>query len=97
MDPFDDVWLRDVQEIVQTLEVFAAPVGIARATEGRLVQLVLLDHRAHRAVNDDDALTQQALKMFDSARHRFCLMQINRQKINGKLSVMQIINQRIQI
>ena len=69
MNPLDDVRLRDVQEIVQTLEVFAAPVRETRAAKRRLVQLVLLDHRAHRAVNDDDALAQQALKMFDSVRH----------------------------
>jgi hypothetical protein len=31
----------------------------------------LLDHRAHRAVNDDDALAQQALQMFNSVRHWF--------------------------
>jgi len=44
---------------------------IGHRAKRRLVQLVLLDHRAHRAVNDDDALAQQALQMFNSVRHRF--------------------------
>jgi hypothetical protein len=32
---------------------------------------MLLDHRAHRAVNDDDPFAQQALQMFNSVRHWF--------------------------
>ena len=54
---------------LQTLEVLAAPIREPRAAKGRLIQLVLLDHRAHRAVNDDDAFAQQTFKMFNSVRH----------------------------
>ena len=73
MNALDDLRLRDVQEIVQTLEVLAAPVGETRAAKCRLIQLVLLHHCAHRAVNDDDAFAQKALEMFDSVRHRLKL------------------------
>ncbi len=76
-----------IQEIVQALEVFAAPVLKPLAAKLRLVQLVLLDHRAHRAVNDDDALAQEALQMFDLFGMVLRLMQMNWR--------IQIKNQRI--
>ena len=69
MDVFDDVRLREVEQIVATLEVLAPPVREPRAAKGRLIQLTLLDHRAHRAVQDDDALAQQLFEMSGSIRH----------------------------
>jgi hypothetical protein len=38
---------------------------------------VLLDHRAHRAVNDGNAFAQDALEMFDSAQHLISCKLIN--------------------
>ena len=66
---FDDLRLREVEQIVATLEVLPVPVREPRAAKRRLVQLALLDHRAHRAVEDDDALAQQAFEMFNFVRH----------------------------
>ena len=61
VDFLDDGGLGDVEQVVEALEVLV-PVGEARAAIIRLLQLVTLDHRAHRAVNDDDAFTEQALQ-----------------------------------
>ncbi len=47
-------WVRH-EQIVVALDV-AGPVGEPLAPVGRLVQLVALDHRAHGAVEDEDAL-----------------------------------------
>ena len=69
MDAFDDVRLRDVEQVVEALEVLPAPVREPRAAKGRLLQPVLLDHRAHRTVQDDDAFAQQTFEMFNSVRH----------------------------
>ena len=73
MDVLDDRRLGDVQQVVEALEVLAAPVREPRAAKRRLIQLALLDHRAHRAVNDDDAFAQQAFKMFNPVRHRLAI------------------------
>jgi len=69
VDVLDDRRLGDIQQVVEAFEVPAAPVGKPRAAKRRLIQLALLDHRAHRAVNDDDAFAQQAFQMFNSVRH----------------------------
>ena len=52
---------RQRQDVVVALEV--APVSAkALAAEAALVQLVLLDHRAHRAVEQHDALFEQPFR-----------------------------------
>ena len=62
MNVLDDLRLGEVQQIVVALEVLAVPILEPLAAKCRLVQLVLLDHRAHRAVEDDDAFAQQTLR-----------------------------------
>ena len=44
------------QQVVVAFQVVRMIVQEARAAEVRLRQLVLLDHRAHRAIHDEDAL-----------------------------------------
>ena len=73
VDVFDDCRPGDVQQVVEAFKVPAAPVREPRAAKRRLIQLALLDHRAHRAVNDDDAFAQQAFQMFNSVRHELAV------------------------
>ena len=61
VDVADDLGLSDDEEVVVTLELTGV-VGEARAAVVRFLQLELLDHGAHRAVEEDDALTQEGLK-----------------------------------
>src|ERR1051326_5388178 len=58
MNGFDDVWLRERQQIVTSLEVVRMPDEPV-TSKSRLVQLVGLDHRPHGPVNKDDALGQK--------------------------------------
>ncbi len=69
VDVLDDRRPGDIQQVVEAFEVPAVPIRETRAAKRRLIQLALLDHRAHRAVNDDDAFAQQAFQMFNSVRH----------------------------
>jgi hypothetical protein len=57
MDLFDDVRLRQRQQIVRAFQV-ARVLRELRAAKPILVQPVALDHRAHRAVDDQDSLLQ---------------------------------------
>ena len=70
MDILDDIGTRQVQQIVISLEVLASPIAEALSPKIRLRQLPLLDHRPHRAVNDRDAVLQQAFQLADSVRLR---------------------------
>ena len=60
----NDLRLGEHEEVVVSLEILAGPIGEAVATVVGLLQLVLLDHRAHRAVEEDDALREQIAKGF---------------------------------
>ena len=66
MNVCDDLWLRQDQEVVVAAQI-AAPVSEARTAELRLGQTVPLDHRAHRTVEEDQALWQQ-LEQLSRAR-----------------------------
>ncbi len=55
MDAADDVRPGQDEQVVVALQV-AGLVGEALAAEVRLVQLVALDHGAHGAVEDQDAV-----------------------------------------
>ena len=57
--------LREAEQIVQTLEALV-PVLESFAAICQFVQLVLLHHGTHRAVEDDDAFAQQAFQLFGS-------------------------------
>ena len=61
MDGPNDVGLGQDEQVVVALQV-ARPVGEALAAEVGLGQLVLLDHGAHGAVEDEDALGELFLE-----------------------------------
>lgn len=63
MNVFDQGRLRQIQQIIVALQVFF-PIFEAFAAKRGLVQLALLDHGAHRPVENEDAL---AKKRFDVA------------------------------
>ena len=65
MDSFDDLRLREREQVVQALEV-TAPLSEPLAAIGPFIELVLLHHRAHRAVEDNDAFAQQTLQSLSS-------------------------------
>ena len=62
MDGLDDLRLRQAEQVVVPLQVLR-PILEPLPAKGRLVQLVGLDHGAHRAVENDNALAQQALQL----------------------------------
>jgi hypothetical protein len=62
MDGLDDLGLRQAEQVVVPLQILR-PILEALPPKGRLVQLMGLDHGPHRAVEDDDALAQQAFKL----------------------------------
>ncbi len=55
----NDLRLGQQQQLVVALEVLAFPIAEALPAVIGLLQLVALDHRAHRTVNDGDAFAQQ--------------------------------------
>ena len=55
MNVADRIRLGEVQEIIVAAQV-SVPVGIARTSERGLVELLVLDHCAHGAVEHEDAL-----------------------------------------
>src|SRR5581483_1483073 len=61
MDLADDLRLRQHQQVVVPLEI-ARPVAKALDAILRLLELVALDHGAHRPVQDQDPLGEQALQ-----------------------------------
>ena len=61
--------LRERQQIVVALQV-AAVVAEALAAVARLIELVLLDHGAHRAIEQHDALIEQLLQPLDALAAR---------------------------
>ena len=90
MDRADVVRLRERQEVVVALQVVAVVVQAAgrHAAEGALVEPELLDHRAHRAVEDQDAAVEQAGEVFGAVGlHGRCVacksMNVNRKRCGG--------------
>jgi hypothetical protein len=69
VDGPDDLGARQAQEIVVTANVVRnlIAIGEALSPKARLVELVALDHGAHRAVQDQDALGQRRTKRGSSA------------------------------
>ena len=58
MDAFDQVGLSETEQVMQALEVPARVLEPIAAISS-FVELVLLHHRAHRAVEDDDPAREQ--------------------------------------
>ena len=61
MNGFDRPWLGEAQEIVVATQV-ARPIRKARAAKFSLAELVLLDHRAHGAVEHQNSFAGGGLK-----------------------------------
>ena len=64
MDGGDIVGPRQHQEIAIALEL-ARVIGEARAAEFRVGELEALDHRAHRAVEHENAFGEQAVEQVE--------------------------------
>ncbi len=60
----NDLRLGKHEQIIVSLEILAGPIREAVAPVVGLLQFVLLDHRAHRSVQNDDALGQEVAKGF---------------------------------
>ena len=58
MDRLDDVGTGDAEQVVVALQVALVAVE-RRVAEIFLLQLVLLDHGAHRTVEEDDTLCEE--------------------------------------
>ena len=78
----NDVRLRDRQQIVVALDV-AGPVRKARAAIVRLAELVALDHRAHGAVEHQDALAQLRFDAVEGGRGHWGLDLAHRKIISA--------------
>ena len=85
VDAADHIGLREHEQVVVALDV-PVPVGKALAAVIRLLELVLLDHGAHGAIENQDAFVQQLSDLFGcSYRHggerrkKFCLLYAIRQ------------------
>ena len=68
MDVADRVRLGEVEQVVVAAHL-AVPGVEARAAIAGLVQLVFLDHRAHRAVEHEDALGRRFAQGLLNAHH----------------------------
>ena len=64
----DDLRLREHEQLVVAPEVLTLPVEKSRPAKRRLIQFVLLDDRAHRTIDDDDALLQQSFERAGAIR-----------------------------
>src|SRR5262249_54974154 len=68
VDVLDGVGPREREQIVATLER-ARMIFKLRAAKRRLVELQRLDHRAHRAVDDEDAPGEEVFQFFRCRCH----------------------------
>ena len=57
----DDRGAGEQEDFIVTLQILAIPTGESLAAVGGLVQLVALNHCAHRAVNEGDTLLQKTV------------------------------------
>ena len=68
MDFSDQIRLRNTEHVVTTLEVVAVIHELLSA-KGVFIELTRLDHRAHGAVEDRNALGQDISKLFFALGH----------------------------
>ena len=62
MNLLDDLRLREIQQLVIPLQVLALPIRKPLPAKLLLAELVLLDRRPHRAIDDDDAFAEQGFE-----------------------------------
>src|SRR5437764_14496929 len=66
VDLFDDFRPRQEKNFQATFKVFAVPIFESLAAILSLSELALLDHRAHGAVQDDDALAHERFERMEA-------------------------------
>jgi hypothetical protein len=71
MNLANDLRLGEHEEVVVSLEILTGPIGESVAAVIGLLQFVLLDHRAHRAVEEDYTLREQIAKGFFGSGDHF--------------------------
>jgi hypothetical protein len=69
----DQLRLREIEHVVVALQVLG-PIPETLASIRRLVQLALLDHRPHRAIEDDNPLAQALFELFYAGGDHSILM-----------------------
>ena len=66
MDLFNDLRLGNLKQLVVALEILAIPITEPFAPELHFTEFVPLNHRAHRTIDDGDALFEQVHKPLTS-------------------------------
>jgi hypothetical protein len=66
----DDLRLRERQQIVVALEIMPE-IAKTIAAVVSLVEPVTLNHRAHGAIENQDALSEQRLELVNAGVHRY--------------------------
>ena len=66
---FDGLGLSQAEHVMQPAEI-PGPFLESLTAIGLLVETLLVDHGTHRAIEDDNALAQKALKCLNSLPHR---------------------------
>ena len=72
MDLTDDLRLGQRQQVVVAFDI-VGKVLESLAAIGRLVQFVVLDHRTHRAVENQDAAFEQFRQLLGAGSHGFVM------------------------
>src|SRR5262249_37195106 len=62
MNPFDNVWTRQVQQFETSLQVLSIPILELISAVILLGKSSLLDHGPHRAIEHDDAFPEEDLQ-----------------------------------
>ena len=76
MHLLDHLGAGDIQQIIQSFEILL-PILESLSSKRRLIQLISLDHRPHRPINEDNALAQQRVQLLDSVVRIHCSLSCN--------------------
>src|SRR2546421_687335 len=71
MNLLNQVGFGDAQQIIASLQVMGMSGKLPSAIAG-LIQVIALNHRPHRAVNDDDPLAKELSELCAVTLHRDC-------------------------
>ncbi len=82
MDCANDVGAHQRQNVIVALQI-ASVSPKPLATESALIQLVLLDHRTHRTVEQHNSLLQQLAKSFDALGARSLVRRHDAERRSG--------------
>ncbi len=96
MDLLDDFGPGQIEQIVVALDI-ARPILEPLAAISRFIQAIALDHGAHGAVENDNALPQQAQQRLRPVRGLSIFLVHNETTINQPRGSLQVLNQYILI